>query len=197
MSLLIFPILGISQAPQRINFQSILRNTTGEVISNSSVSLRISILSDSITGPAVYVETHAKMTDAGGLMSLQIGSGTLPSTDFATIDWGGSAHFIKLEADFSGGNNYVLLGTQELMSVPYALYASKTDTSVLNLAARFSPLNNKLNIIDTVSMLQAYLRHVDTMGMLLNHNPLIEEGNTINFKNGSCGKRGSMLIIEG
>ena len=162
MSLLIFPMLGISQAPQRINFQSVLRNTTGEVISNSSVSLRISILSDSITGPAVYVETHARTTDAGGLMSLQIGNGTLPSTDFTTIDWGGSAHFIKLEADFSGGNNYVLLGTQELMSVPYALYASKTDTSVLNLAARFSPLNNKLNIVDTSTMLSKYLRKADT-----------------------------------
>ena len=178
MSLLIFPILGISQAPQRINFQSVLRNTTGDVISNSSVSLRISILRGTTTGTLVYSETHAKTTDAGGLMSLQIGSGTLPSTDFATIDWGGSAHFIKLEADFSGGNNYVLLGTQELMSVPYALYASyasKTDTSVLNLAARFSPLNNKLNIIDTVSMLQAYLRHVDTMGMLL---PYLRDADT-------------------
>ena len=179
MSLLIFPMLGISQAPQRINFQSVLRNTTGEVISNSSVSLRISILRGTTTGTLVYSETHAKMTDAGGLMSLQIGSGTLPSTDFAAIDWGGSAHFIKLEADFSGGNNYVLLGTQELMSVPYALYASyasKTDTSVLNLASRFSPLNNKLNIIDTSTMLSNYrtglnnkLNIIDTSTMLLNY----------------------------
>ena len=179
MSLLIFPMLGISQAPQRINFQSVLRNTTGEVISNSSVSLRISILRGTTTGTLVYSETHAKMTDAGGLMSLQIGSGTLPSTDFAAIDWGGSAHFIKLEADFSGGNNYVLLGTQELMSVPYALYASyasKTDTSVLNLASRFSPLNNKLNIIDTSTMLSNYrtglnnkLNTIDTSTMLLNY----------------------------
>ena len=84
-----------------------------------------------------------------------------------------------MEADFSGGNNYVLLGTQELMSVPYALYASyasKTDTSVLNLAARFSPLNNKLNIIDTSTMLSNYrtglnnkLNTIDTSTMLLNY----------------------------
>ena len=146
MSLLIIPILGISQASQRINFQSILRNTTGEVVSNKAVSLRISILSDSITGPAVYAETHARTTDAGGLMSLQIGSGTAPGRDFATINWGNSVHFIKLEVDFSGGNNYVLLGTQELMSVPYALYASKTDTGVLNLTTR---LATKLNVTDT------------------------------------------------
>jgi uncharacterized protein (TIGR02145 family) len=144
--ILIFPLIGISQAPQRINFQSVLRNTNGEVVSNRTVSLRISILSGTITGPAVYVETHARTTDAGGLMSLQIGNGTLPSIDFATINWGNSAHFIKLEADFSGGNSYVLLGTQELMSVPYALYASKTDTGVLNLINRLAA---KLNVSDT------------------------------------------------
>ena len=149
MSLLIIPILGISQVSQRINFQSILRNTTGEVVSNSSVSLRISILSGTITGTLVYSETHAKTTDAGGLMSLQIGSGTVLSGVFANIDWGSTSHFIKLEADFSGGSNYVVLGTQELMSVPYALYASKTDTSALNLTSR---LATKLNATDTVSL---------------------------------------------
>ena len=102
MSLLIFPMLGISQAPQRINFQSVLRNTNGEVVSNSSVRLRISILTGTTTGTSVYSETHGKTTDAGGLISLQIGSGTVLSGVFGNINWGNSAHFIKLEADFSG-----------------------------------------------------------------------------------------------
>jgi uncharacterized protein (TIGR02145 family) len=66
---------------------------------------------------------------------------------FANIDWGGASHFIKLEVDFSGGSNYVVLGTQELMSVPYAMYATKTDTSVLNLTSR---LATKLTKTDTV-----------------------------------------------
>jgi len=169
-----FPIFAVAQAPQKINFQSVLRNTTGEVVSNSSVSLRISILSGTVTGTIVYSETHAKTTDAGGLMSLQIGGGTVSSGVFGDINWGGASHFIKLEADFSGGSNYVVLGTQELMSVPYALYASKTDTSVLNLASRFLPLNNKLNIVDTSNMLLAYrtglnnkVNIVDTSNMLL------------------------------
>ncbi len=113
------------------------------------MSLRISILSGTITGTSVYSETHAKTTDAGGLMSLQIGSGTVLSGVFANIDWGSASHFIKLEADFSGGSNYVVLGTQELMSVPYALYASKTDTSVLNLTNR---LATKLSGTDTASL---------------------------------------------
>ena len=144
-----FPIFAIAQAPQKINFQSILRNSSGEVIGNSSVSLKISILSGSINGSSVYSETYAKTTDASGLISLQIGNGTVVSGIFANIDWGGISHFIKLEADFSGGSNYVVLGTQELMSVPYALYASKTDTSALNLTSR---LATKLNATDTVSL---------------------------------------------
>jgi len=167
LMLLIFPILGISQAPTKINFQSVLRNTNGEVVSNSAVSLKISILSGTITGSAVYIETHAKTTDAGGLMSLQIGGGTVLSGVFGNINWGSSAHFIKLEADFSGGNSYVLLGTQELMSVPYALYASyasKTDTSALNLTSRF---DTKLNIVDTAKMLETYINVADTSYMLL------------------------------
>ncbi len=144
-----FPIFAVAQAPQKINFQSILRNSSGEVVSNSSVSLRISILSGTITGTLVYSETHDKTTDAGGLMSLQIGGGTVSSGVFGNINWGSTSHFIKLEADFSGGNSYVLLGTQELMSVPYALYASKTDTSVLNLTNR---LATKLSGTDTASL---------------------------------------------
>ena len=178
--LILLPIFGFSQAPQKINFQSILRNTNGEVVANKAVSLKISILSGSITGNSVYSETHGKTTDASGLISLQIGNGTVINGAFSTILWGNGAYFIKLEADFNGGSNYVLLGTQELMSVPYALYASKTDTTSLNLVNRFNSkvnisdtsnmllnyrtrLNNKVNISDTTSMLNPYLRKSDSI----------------------------------
>jgi uncharacterized protein (TIGR02145 family) len=135
----------MAQSPQKINFQSIVRNTNGLIVSNKTISIKISLLSDSITGTQVFSESHAIKTDAIGLVSLQIGSGTALSGSFATINWGNAAHFIKLEADFNGGNNYVLLGTQELMSVPYAMYAAKTDTASLNLTNRFAakaPINN-------------------------------------------------------
>ena len=147
--LILFPLFAYSQAPQKINFQSILRNTNGEVVANKSVSLKISILSGSISGSSVYSETHTKTTDISGLISIQIGNGTVLSGVFDNIDWGNTSHFIKLEADFNGGSNYVVLGTQELMSVPYALYAGKTDTTVLNLTSRFS---TKLNVTDTAAL---------------------------------------------
>ena len=97
-----------------------MRNTNGEVFANKAVSLKISILSGSINGISVYSETHAKTTDASGLISLQIGNGTVFSESFSTILLENGAYFINLESDFYGGSNYVLLGTQELMIVPYA-----------------------------------------------------------------------------
>ena len=146
VTLFIFTSVNLkAQSPQKINFQSIVRNTSGVIVSNKSVNFKITILSGTITGTPVYSETHLKTTDAIGLVSLQIGTGTVASGVFSSIDWGNALHFIKLEADFSGGNTYVTLGTQELMSVPYAMYASKTDTNSLNLTNRFaekSPVYN-------------------------------------------------------
>jgi uncharacterized protein (TIGR02145 family) len=144
VTLLIFTSVTLmAQSPQKINFQSIVRNTNGVIFSNKTLSIKISLLSGSATGEPVYSETHSSTTDAIGLVSLQIGSGTALSGSFATINWGNTAHFIKLEADFTGGNAYVTLGTQELMSVPYAMYAAKTDTASLNLTNRFAAKLNK------------------------------------------------------
>ena len=146
VALLIFTSVVLkAQSPQKINFQSIVRNTSGVIVSNKSVKFKITILADSATGEPVYSETHLKTTDAIGLVSLQIGSGTVTSGVFSSLNWGNASHFIKLEADFTGGNTYVPLGTQELMSVPYAMYAAKTDTASLNLTNRFAekaPVNN-------------------------------------------------------
>ena len=146
VALLIFTSVVLkAQSPQKINFQSIVRNTSGVIVSNKSVKFKITILADSATGEPVYSETHLKTTDAIGLVSLQIGSGTVTSGVFSSLNWGNASHFIKLEADFTGGNTYAPLGTQELMSVPYAMYAAKTDTASLNLTNRFAekaPVNN-------------------------------------------------------
>ena len=176
--LILFPLIAYSQAPQKINFQSVLRNSVGEVLSNKSVSIRISILSGSATGTNVYSETHSKTTDASGLMSIQIGNGTVVSGLFSTIEWGSTAHFIKLEADFNGETNFVLLGTQELMSVPYALYASKTDTSSLNLVNRFSYLQNQVELLSSyTSLLASGLVDIDG-----NNYPVVKIGNQIWMK---------------
>jgi uncharacterized protein (TIGR02145 family) len=161
----LFPMFALAQTPQKINFQSIMRNSSGEVVGNRVVNMRISILSGNSSGNNVFSETHVKTTDATGLISIEMGTGTLLSGVFSSIDWGNAAHFIKLEADFIGGTTYELLGTQELMSVPYALYADKSDTSVLNLTSR---LATKLNVTDTSFLsdrIDAILTKTDTVSL--------------------------------
>ena len=121
--LLFLPCLTFAQVPKKINFQAVLRNNDGEILSNKQVSVKIGILSGNPNGSSIYSENHVKSTDIMGLLSLKIGEGTPLTGLFSQINWGNAPHFIKLEADFNGGNNYQDIGTQELMSVPYAFYS--------------------------------------------------------------------------
>ena len=85
--------------------------------------LRIKILQGSDTGSSVYEETYLPTTNAYGLVNLQLGTGTVQSGTFSSIDWGNGPYFVETAADVSGGTSYVTLSTTQFMSVPYALYA--------------------------------------------------------------------------
>ena len=112
----------LAQAPQGFTYQGVATNNEGIEISNQDISIRVSFLLETASGNSVYLETHSTTTDAFGLFNVVIGSGQTES-DFSTIDWGSSAHFLKVELDVNGGNEYIHIGTQQIMSVPYALYA--------------------------------------------------------------------------
>lgn len=111
-----------AQSPELINYQAIIRNSEGNLVTESPIGMQISILQSSATGTAVYTETHTTTTNTNGLVTVMIGGGT-SSDDFATIDWGNGTYFIKTETDVTGGTNYTITGTSQLLSVPYALYA--------------------------------------------------------------------------
>jgi hypothetical protein len=117
-------IVTFAQAPQGMNYQTVLRNSSGSIIPNQNVSLRFSILSGSSTGTVVYKELYSVATNALGIINLIIGSGTPISGSFANINWGSANHYLEVEADLQGGTNFTTLGTTQLMSVPYALYAA-------------------------------------------------------------------------
>ena len=116
-----------AQAPQKMSYQAVIRNTSGSLVSSSSVGMKISILQGTLAGTVVYAETQLVSTNANGLVSLEIGSGTVVLGSFATIDWANGPYFIKTETDPTGGTNYTISGTSELLSVPYALYTSKSE----------------------------------------------------------------------
>ena len=124
LSVIMFSAI-FAQAPQGINYQAVARNSAGGLLSNSSISLRISILDKTATGTSVFTETHSVTTNALGLFTFMIGKGTLVSGDFTKIDWSTNDKFLEVEMDSSGGSSYTVMGTSQLVSVPYALYADK------------------------------------------------------------------------
>jgi hypothetical protein len=114
----------MAQAPQRISYQSIIRDANKVVVASSSVGIKISLLKGTATGPAVYVETHGITTNANGLVSLNIGEGTAIAGSFAGIDWANGPYLIQTATDPTGGTDYSIIGTAPLNSVPYALNAT-------------------------------------------------------------------------
>uniref|UniRef100_UPI0040476401 hypothetical protein n=1 Tax=Algoriphagus sp. TaxID=1872435 RepID=UPI0040476401 len=113
-----------AQVPQQISYQSVIRDGNNVVVASSPVGIKISLLKGSATGPAVYVETHRKTTNANGLVSLEIGTGTVLSGSFVSIDWANGPYLIQTETDPTGGTNYSIPAVIALNSVPYALFAA-------------------------------------------------------------------------
>ena len=125
---LLVAISSQAQAPQAFSYQAVIRNASNALVANQLVGERISLVKDSATGTVVYSETQNVKTNANGLVSLQIGTGSVVSGSFSSINWGASNYFIKIETDPAGGNKYTINTTTQLLSVPYALYAANGGT---------------------------------------------------------------------
>lgn len=119
-----------AQAPQAFNYQGVVRDNTGLPVSNSNINLKALILHGDINGQVVFSESHNLITSDNGIFSIKIGRGTLIDGNFNSIVWNEGAHFLRIEVDFSGGNNFEFLGASQLLSVPYALYAENTNLNV-------------------------------------------------------------------
>jgi len=117
-----------AQSPNKMSYQAVIRNSSNGLVTNSAVGMRISIIQTSPSGTAVYAETQTPTTNANGLASIEIGGGTVVSGNFSSIDWANGPYFVKTETDPTGGTSYSIMGTSQLLSVPYALYAKSAGT---------------------------------------------------------------------
>jgi len=126
-------VMAFSQAPQSIPYQAVVRNTDGSVMASTSITMTFKIHDVSATGPVVYEETHSTSSNTQGLVSLNVGAGSVVTGTFASINWGSGAKFLQVLMNTGSGN--VDLGTQQMMSVPYALYAEKANTTNVSVSA--------------------------------------------------------------
>jgi hypothetical protein len=136
----------IAQSPQSFRYQAVARDNSGNVLSNQSVSFRISILSGSVSGTEAYIETHTGLTtNAFGLVELEIGKGTPVKGTFSSINWVSNNYFVKIEMDPDGGTTYQTLSTSQLLSVPYALYSQKAGNG---FSGDYNDLTNRPLLFD-------------------------------------------------
>jgi hypothetical protein len=113
-----------AQAPQTMTYQAVVRDGNNALVVSSSISIRVSILIGSVTGTAVYVETHTTQTNQNGLFDIVIGGGTIVSGNYYTdIYWPSYQYFLKTEIDPLGGNAFNITSTSALLSVPYSNYS--------------------------------------------------------------------------
>ena len=121
------------QTPEGVSYQAVATDQEGATLANQSIAVRFSILESSPTGISVYVESHNTSTDPYGMFDLVLGMGIHEggvASSLGDVNWGLNTHFLKVELDIDGSGSFVSMGTQQMLSVPYALYASKAGTSI-------------------------------------------------------------------
>lgn len=152
-----------AQSPEKMSYQAVVRDGSNNLVTSSAVGMQLSILQGSASGTAVYVETQTPTSNANGLVSVEIGSGTVVSGNFTSINWSNGPYFIKTETDPTGGTSYSITGTSQLLSVPYALHAKTAETVTGGITENdpvFSAWDKSTGISITesqISDLQSYL----------------------------------------
>ena len=151
LALSVISLTIMAQVPQGVGYQGVATDANGIELVNQSISIRASVLSGSATGTIEWEETHATSTDTFGLSTLTIGQGINTTnglqTSFADISWGTNTYFLKIEMDVTGGSTYSNMGTNQMMSVPYALYAESAN---INYDSISNLLSNDSTFITTV-----------------------------------------------
>lgn len=117
-----------AQSPEGINYQAVVRDALGATITNAPVGLKLALVQNSASGTVVYEETFSSFSNDFGLVNVVFGQGTVISGTFSNVDWSAGPYFIEVAADVTGGTTYSVLGSQQLMSVPYALFTKSAET---------------------------------------------------------------------
>ncbi len=160
---LLFYLSAYSQSPEKMSYQAIVRDADNNLVTNQIVGISISILQGSATGNTVYSETQTPTTNSNGLLTIEIGNGT--SSDlFSAIDWANGPFYIKTEIDPTGGTNYTITGTNQLLSVPYALYSKNSGHWHFNGNTIYTYKNVSLGTEESTSLFTLSANSSGTIG---------------------------------
>ena len=143
LAALLFSAFVMAQIPNKMSYQAVIRDGSNKLVSNHAVGIQLSILKDAVP---IYVETHTTNTNANGLLTLEIGAGNVVSGKFAGIDWTNGSYSIKTETDPLGGTTYTIIGTSQLLSVPFALMSNIALKSLNDLDTSASNELQKLKL---------------------------------------------------
>lgn len=193
-----------SQAPAGFKYQAVIRDVSGEIVANQTIAMQITILQGSADGTSAYQETFTPESNVFGLVNLAIGSGTVVTGDFSVINWSQGPYFVQIGLDLDGGSNFTVMGTSQLLSVPYALHANtvqndadnqKVDKLNLNGSTLELSLENdgEDDLSVDLSSLSTALTEAEVDAFTDNNGYLTIEDQTLSFDNGT----GQLTITEG
>jgi hypothetical protein len=150
--LLFATAIAFAQAPQGMNYQAVVRNSQGNLVTSHAVGFKFNIRQGSGSGTVVYSETQTPTSDQFGGVSLVIGQGTVISGNFSNINWAGGTYFNEVLIDATGGTNYTSMGASQLMSVPYALYANSVGNSPNGFDVKFNGVSISDSSLDFAAL---------------------------------------------
>lgn len=181
-------LFSFAQAPQEISYQGVARSTSGTVLPNQNIGIKLDLHQGSAAGTIVFSESHNKTTNAFGLFTLGIGSSN--TSGFTSINWANGPYFLEVSMDPAGGTSYSSVGTQQFMSVPYALYAqtagnaSATPTIIINAPNTVTSAGGSYTINIPASITYTAGNGIDITGGVISNTaiavtPTIAAGNNI------------------
>ncbi len=185
-----------TQSPNLFNYQAQALDANGAVLKNHTVKIRISILENSVNGTTAYQEEHQVTTSDVGIFTLQIGNGTVSTGQFANLQWNVNTYWLRVEGDFNS-QGYALLGSSQMVSVPYAMHAQTAaqvddaDADPSNEIQTLTKVGNSISlsgnggeVIDAVDDADADTTN-ELQTLSVNGNVLtISDGNSVNLPSG-------------
>ena len=143
---MLFGLIAQASAPNGFNYQAVVRNAAGNIMPSQRINLRFTLHKDSLNGASNFIETDSAVSSPQGIFTVVIGGGNIVAGSFDSIHWGACSYFLQVEMDINGGVNFLDMGTSQLVSVPYSLYA-KTAGSIDLTPTMYPTINGADTIV--------------------------------------------------